>query len=58
LRRFNDLSKTGRLLVLKASGILWIETDDTFTDVTNAMLLAAVPGVHGGGGARSPWSTG
>jgi hypothetical protein len=46
--RFNDLS-TGRLLVLKA--ILWIETDDnTFTDVTNAMLLAAVPGVHGDGG--------
>jgi hypothetical protein len=39
----------GRLLVLKA--ILWIETDDnTFTDVTNAMLLAAVPGVHGDGG--------
>jgi secreted PhoX family phosphatase len=52
LSEFNDLS-AGRLLVLKASGILWIETDDnTFTDVTNAMLLAAVPGVHGGDGGK------
>jgi uncharacterized protein len=31
---------------------LWIETDDnTYTDVTNCMLLAAVPGNYGDGGA-------
>ncbi len=34
--------------------ILWIETDDnTFTDQSNAMLLAAVPGTTGDGGQRT-----
>ncbi|MBC7547618.1 MAG: DUF839 domain-containing protein [Polaromonas sp.] len=52
LSDFNDLSKPDGCWFSKASGILWIETDDnTYTDVTNAMLLAAVPGVHGDGGA-------
>ncbi len=51
LSEFNDLSKPDGCWFSKASGILWIETDDnTFTDVTNAMLLAAVPGVQGDGG--------
>jgi len=51
LSEFNDLSKPDGCWFSKASGILWIETDDnTYTDVTNAMLLAAVPGVHGDGG--------
>lgn len=51
LTDFNDLSKPDGCWFSKASGILWIETDDnTYTDVTNAMLLAAVPGVHGDGG--------
>ena len=51
LSDFNDLSKPDGCWFSKASGILWIETDDnTYTDVTNAMLLAAVPGTHGDGG--------
>lgn len=34
--------------------LLWIETDDgAYTDVTNCMLLAALPGTVGDGGARS-----
>ncbi len=52
LSDINDLSKPDGCWFSKASGILWIETDDnTYTDVTNAMLLAAVPGVQGDGGA-------
>ncbi len=36
------------------NGLLWIETDDgAYTDVTNCMLLAAVPGSVGDGGKRS-----
>ena len=51
LSEFNDLSKPDGCWFSRASGILWIETDDnTFTDVTNAMLLAAVPGTQGDGG--------
>ena len=51
LTDFNDLSKPDGCWFSKASGILWIETDDnTYTDVTNAMLLAAVPGTYGDGG--------
>ncbi|MCY7372061.1 MAG: DUF839 domain-containing protein [Polaromonas sp.] len=54
LSAVNDLSKPDGCWFSKASGILWIETDDnTYTDVTNAMLLAAVPGRHGDGGPRS-----
>jgi len=38
----------------QATGVLWIETDDgADTDVTNCMLLAAVPGEVGDGGART-----
>ena len=52
LSDFNDLSKPDGCWFSRASGILWIETDDnTYTDVTNAMLLAAVPGVQGDGGS-------
>jgi len=40
------------------NGLLWIETDDgAYTDVTNCMLLAAVPGTVGDGGKRSIAST-
>lgn len=36
-----------------ATGILWIQTDDgAFTDVTNCMMLAAIPGTRGDGAAR------
>lgn len=52
LSELNDLSKPDGCWFSRASGILWIETDDnTYTDVTNAMLLAAMPGVQGDGGA-------
>ncbi len=37
-------------LVFDPRGLLWIQTDDSaFTDVTNCMLLAAVPGQVGDG---------
>ncbi|MBH2010867.1 MAG: DUF839 domain-containing protein [Xanthomonadaceae bacterium] len=51
LSEFNDLSKPDGCWFSRASGILWIQTDDnTYTDVTNCMLLAAVPGRLGDGG--------
>jgi uncharacterized protein len=51
LSALNDLSKPDGCWFSKASGILWVETDDnTFTDQSNAMLLAAVPGTYGDGG--------
>lgn len=54
LSPLNDLSKPDGCWFSKASGILWIETDDnTFTDQSNAMLLAAIPGTTGDGGART-----
>jgi uncharacterized protein len=54
LSPLNDLSKPDGCWFSKASGILWIETDDnTFTDQSNAMLLAAIPGTTGDGGPRT-----
>ena len=54
LSPMNDLSKPDGCWFSKASGVLWIQTDDnTFTDQSNAMLLAAVPGNYGDGGART-----
>ncbi len=51
LTDFNDFSKPDGCWFSRASGILWIETDDnTYTDVTNCMLLAAIPGTMGDGG--------
>lgn len=39
-------------------GIAWIQTDDgAFTDVTNCMMLAAVPGDVGDGGKKTVVST-
>jgi secreted PhoX family phosphatase len=39
-------------------GICWIETDDgAYTDVTNCMLLAALPGTVGDGGTRTITNT-
>ncbi len=53
LTALNDLSKPDGCWFSKASGIVWIETDDgSFTDQTNCMLLAAVPGTQGDGGAK------
>jgi secreted PhoX family phosphatase len=46
----NDLSRPDGCWFSPTTGILWIETDDQpYTDVTNCMLLAAVPGRVGDG---------
>ena len=48
----NDFSSPDGLWFSLTTGILWVQTDDNaFTDVTNCMLLAAVPGTVGDGGA-------
>ena len=40
------------------SPLLWIQTDDgAYTDITNCMMLAAMPGTVGDGGARSITNT-
>ena len=49
----NDFSSPDGLWFAK-SGLLWIQTDDgAYTDVTNCMMLAAVPGRVGDGGAKT-----
>ncbi len=48
----NDLSKPDGCWFSAVTGILYIQTDDnTFTDRSNAQLLAAIPGRYGDGGA-------
>jgi uncharacterized protein len=50
----NDLSSPDGLVFSPATGICWIQTDDgAYTDKTNCMLLAALPGQVGDGGART-----
>ena len=51
----NDFSSPDGLWFSYANpGLLWIETDDgAYTDVTNCMLLAAVPGRVGDGATRT-----
>ncbi|WP_062480785.1 PhoX family protein [Variovorax boronicumulans] len=51
----NDLSSPdGMWFSQAAPGLLWLETDDgAYTDVTNCMLLAALPGKVGDGGAKA-----
>lgn len=47
----NSFASPDGLWFSKASGILWIETDDgSMTDKTNNQLLAAIPGQVGDGG--------
>jgi uncharacterized protein len=47
----NDFSKPDGCWFSRATGILWIQTDDNaYTDVTNCMLIAAIPGNYGDGG--------
>ena len=49
----NDFSSPDGLWFSRASGVCWIETDDgAYTDVTNCMLLAALPGQVGDGGTK------
>jgi len=53
----NDFSSPDGLWFSR-SGICWIQTDDgAYTDVTNCMLLAALPGTVGDGGARTITNT-
>ena len=47
----NSFSSPDGLWFSKSTGICWIQTDDgAFTDETNCMLLASVPGKVGDGG--------
>ncbi|MFN7695917.1 MAG: PhoX family protein, partial [Burkholderiales bacterium] len=48
----NDLSSPDGLVYTPSTGLLWVQTDDgAYTDVTNCMMLAAIPGTTGDGGA-------
>ena len=52
LTAVNSFSSPDGLWFSKSTGICWIQTDDgAFTDETNCMLVAAVPGSVGDGGA-------
>lgn len=49
-----DFSSPDGLVFSRATGICWIQTDDgAYTDVTNCMMLAAVPGKVGDGGKKT-----
>ncbi|BEV11055.1 PhoX family phosphatase [Asticcacaulis sp. DW145] len=62
----NDFSSPDGLWFSRSSNagglvnpLLWIQTDDgAYTDVTNCMMLAAMPGRVGDGGARTITNTG
>jgi secreted PhoX family phosphatase len=46
-----DFSSPDGLVFTPSTGLCWIQTDDgAYTDVTNCMMLAAVPGQVGDGG--------
>jgi secreted PhoX family phosphatase len=50
----NDFSSPDGLAFTKSTGLCWIQTDDgAYTDVTNCMLLASVPGTVGDGTAKT-----
>ncbi|OUM03752.1 PhoX family protein [Variovorax sp. JS1663] len=51
----NDFSSPDGMWFSQATaGLLWLETDDgAYTDVTNCMLLAALPGKVGDGAAKT-----
>jgi hypothetical protein len=54
----NDFSSPDGLWFSPRTNICWIETDDVaYTDVTNAMLLAALPGSVGDGAAKTITNT-
>ncbi|MFN6994197.1 MAG: PhoX family protein [Aquincola tertiaricarbonis] len=49
-----DFSSPDGLWFSKATGLCWIQTDDgAYTDVTNCMMLAGIPGTVGDGAART-----
>ncbi len=50
----NDFSSPDGIWFSAATNVCWIQTDDgAYTDVTNCMLLAALPGSVGDGGAKT-----
>ena len=54
----NDFSSPDGLWFSRASGICWIQTDDgAYTDVTNCMMLAALPGQVGDGAMKTVTSS-
>ncbi len=54
----NDFSSPDGLWFSPTSYVCWIQTDDgAYTDVTNCMLLAALPGAVGDGAARTITNT-
>ena len=49
-----DFSSPDGLVFTPSTGICWIQTDDgAYTDKTNCMMLAAIPGKLGDGGQRT-----
>ncbi|MEZ5605974.1 MAG: PhoX family phosphatase [Burkholderiaceae bacterium] len=49
-----DFSSPDGLAFSRATGILWLQTDDgAYTDVSNCMMLAALPGRVGDGGKKT-----
>ena len=49
-----DFSSPDGLVFSPATGIMWIQTDDgAYTDVTNCMMLAALPGNVGDGAKKT-----
>ena len=49
-----DFSSPDGLVFSPATGVMWIQTDDgAYTDVTNCMMLAAVPGQVGDGAKKT-----
>jgi secreted PhoX family phosphatase len=54
----NDFSSPDGLFFSNATKVCWIQTDDgAYTDVTNCMLLAALPGQVGDGGVKTITNT-
>lgn len=50
----NDFSSPDGIWFSPATGVLWIQTDDgAFTDATNCMMLAAIPGRVGDGTTKT-----
>ncbi len=50
----NDLSSPDGLVFSPSTGICWIQTDDgAYTDQSNCMMLAAIPGRVGDGGSKT-----
>ncbi len=50
----NDFSSPDGLVFSPYTGIMWIQTDDgAYTDVTNCMMLAAMPGTVGDGAKKT-----